>query len=97
MRAPAAGLRVLHLADDLPAENAEVVAEAAWLLGAPLPPAVPFAEADLSPMAASFWAENRRVASAATQLALGYRWRYPDYRAGLRAILAEQGGDGAGE
>lgn len=94
---PASGVRVLHLADDLPAEQAEVVAEAAWLLGAPLPPAVPFAEAGLSPMGASFWAENRRVASAITQRALGYRWRYPDFRVGLRAILAEQGRDGAGE
>ncbi len=37
-----AGVRVLHLADDVPAETAEVVAEAARLLGADLPPAVPF-------------------------------------------------------
>lgn len=94
---PPPGRRVLHLADDLPAEPAEVVAEAAWLLGAPLPPSVLFAEAALSPMAASFWAERRLVVSALTQRALGYRWRYPDYRAGLRAILAEEGGDGAGE
>jgi nucleoside-diphosphate-sugar epimerase len=99
---PPSGRRVLHLADDLPAENAEVVAEAAWLLGLPLPPSVLFAEAALSPMAASFWAENRRVAAAMTQLALGYRWRFADYRAGLRAILAEQCGaeqcgDDAGE
>jgi nucleoside-diphosphate-sugar epimerase len=94
---PPPGRRVLHLADDLPAEPAEVVAEAAWLLRAKLPPAVLFAEAGLSPMAASFWAENRLVASAITQRALGYRWRFPDFRAGLRAILAEQGGDGAGE
>jgi nucleoside-diphosphate-sugar epimerase len=94
---PPPGLRVLHLADDLPAEPAEVIAAAAWLLRVELPPAVPFAEAALSPMAASFWAEHRRVASALTQRALSYRWRYPDYRAGLRAILAEQRGDGAAE
>jgi nucleoside-diphosphate-sugar epimerase len=94
---PGTGARVLHLADDLPAEPAEVLAEAAWLLGAPLPPAIPFHEAPLSPMAAGFWAERRRVASTLTQRVLGYRWRHPDYRAGLRAILAEQRRDGAGE
>ena len=74
-----------------------VLAEAAWLLGAPMPPAVSFHAAALSPMAAGFWAESRRVASTLTQRMLGYRWRYPEYRAGLRAILAEQRRDGAGE
>jgi nucleoside-diphosphate-sugar epimerase len=86
------GPRVLHLADDVPAESAEVIAEAAGLMGVPLPPAIPFAEARpaMSEMAASFWAENRKVASAATQEMLGYRWKYPSYREGLRAILAEE-------
>jgi nucleoside-diphosphate-sugar epimerase len=97
MLAPRPGARVLHLADDLPAEPAEVLAEAAWLLGAAPPPAVPFHQAVLSPMAASFWAERRRVASTLTQAWLGYRWRHPDFRAGLRAILAEQGDDGLAE
>ncbi len=84
------GPRVLNLADDLPAPRAEVLAEAARLLGQPPPPDIPFAEAlaGMSPMAAGFWAENRRVASAATQSALGLRWRYPTYREGLAAILA---------
>ncbi|HTR17520.1 MAG TPA: SDR family NAD(P)-dependent oxidoreductase [Acetobacteraceae bacterium] len=88
-------VRVLNLADDEPAESAEVVAEAARLLGAPVPPAIPFAEAEpsMSPMARGFWAENRKVASARTQAMLGLRWRYPTYREGLRGILAEQLGD----
>jgi nucleoside-diphosphate-sugar epimerase len=90
---PGPGLRVLHLSDDLPAESAEVIEEAARLLGMPPPPLVPYAEAEprMSDMARSFWAENRKVASAATQAMLGYRWRYPDYRSGLAAILAEEG------
>ena len=94
-----AGVRVLNLTDDLPAENAEVIAEAARLLGRPPPPAVPFAEAEagMSPMARSFWAENRKVASRATQAALGLAWRYPTYREGLAAILAEERGEGAGQ
>jgi len=90
------GVRVLHLADNEPAESAAVVAEAARLLGMEPPPLLPFAPAwaAMSPMARSFWLENRRVSSAATQAVLGYRWRYPDFRAGLAAILAEEGRHG---
>ena len=44
----------------------------------------------MSEMARGFWAENRKVASRRTQEMLGYRWRYPSYREGLRAILAEE-------
>jgi nucleoside-diphosphate-sugar epimerase len=86
------GQRVLHLVDDEPAPSAEVVAEAARLLGLPPPPAVPFEEARprMSPMALSFWAENRRVANDATKRALGIAWRCPTYREGLRRILAEE-------
>jgi hypothetical protein len=75
-----------------PGVRADVIAEAAALLGLPAPPAIPFAEARaaMSEMAASFWAENRKVASAETQRALAYRWRHPSYREGLRAILAEE-------
>jgi hypothetical protein len=82
-------VRVLHLADDLPAESALVVEEAARLLGLPPPPAVPYEQAlpGMSPMAASFWAENRKVANAKTKAALGIEWLYPTYREGLRAIL----------
>jgi len=90
---PATGHRVLHLSDDVPAESADVVAEAARLLGLEPPPLIQYAAAaaQMSEMARSFWAENRKVSSAATQAMLGYRWRYPDYRSGLAAILkAEQ-------
>ncbi len=88
------GLRTLNLVDDEPAESAVVVEYGARLLGIEPPPAVPFAEAEarMSPMARSFWSENRRVANAATKAALGIGWRYPSYREGLAAILAEEGG-----
>lgn len=91
--------RVLHLADDEPAAGAAVTAEAARLLGVAPPPLVPFEEAwaGMSPMARSFWAENRRVDSRATRAALGLRWRHPDYRAGLRAILAQEAGTAFGQ
>ncbi len=95
-KTPPPGVRVLNLCDDLPAASADVIAHAAGLLGLPPPPLVPFeaAFAAMSPMARSFWAENRRVRSAATQAALGYRWRYPDYRSGLASCLAEEGAEG---
>ncbi|WP_349362335.1 SDR family NAD(P)-dependent oxidoreductase [Roseomonas sp. E05] len=84
--------RVLHLADDEPSPSAIVTEEAARLLRIAPPPLVPFAEAHaaMSPMARSFWAENRRVANAATKAALSLAWRYPSYREGLRGILAEE-------
>ena len=87
------GARVLNLVDDVPEETARVLEEAARLLGVPPPPAVPFAEAweTMSPMARGFWSENRKVSSRQTQAMLGISWRHPDYREGLRAILAEEG------
>ena len=87
-----AGIRVLNGADDEPAATADVTAEAARLLGAPLPPLVPFAEAlaTMSAMGRSFWADDRKVSSARTQQALGRSWLHPTYREGLRAILAEE-------
>jgi len=85
-------VRVLNLSDNEPAESADVTAEAARLLDQPPPPALPFDEAapGMSAMARSFWDEDRKVASRATQAALGIAWRYPSYREGLAAILAEQ-------
>ncbi len=82
---------MLHLVDDEAAESAVVTAHAARLLGLDPPPAVPFetARATMSPMALSFWAENRRVDNAATKATLGIAWRHPTYREGLAAILAE--------
>lgn len=90
------GTRVLNFNDDEPAEPATVVTEAARLLGVDPPPLVPFAAAaaGMTEMGRSFWAESRRVSSTATQAALGRRWRYPTYRAGLAAILAAERGQG---
>lgn len=92
-RAP--GVRVLHLADDQPEESAVVTEAAAQMLGLPVPPGISYADAlpGMGEMARSFWADNRKVASAITQRELGYHWRYPGYRAGLTATLAEERGD----
>lgn len=82
--------------DDEPAAPADVVCEAARLLGVPPPPPVLFEQAALSmsPMARSFWAENRRVSAAQTKSELALSWRYPTYREGLAAILAEEQAQG---
>jgi nucleoside-diphosphate-sugar epimerase len=91
-----AGRRVLNLSDDEPSESAAVVTEAAALLGVAPPPFIAFKDAlsAMSPMARSFWAENRQVASAKTKAALRLDWLYPTYREGLRAILIQERGDG---
>jgi nucleoside-diphosphate-sugar epimerase len=79
---------VYNVCDDEPAAPASVVAHAALLLGMPAPPLVPFETADLSPMAKSFWDDNKRVANALIKQELGVALRYPSYREGLAAILA---------
>jgi hypothetical protein len=60
---------------------------AAGLLGVEPPPLVPFDEAELSPMAASFYAENRRVRNDRIKRELAVTLAYPDYEAGLRALF----------
>ena len=77
---------VYNLADDEPAPPQEVLAFAAALAGVPPPPAVPFEEATLSPMAASFYAENKRVRNRLIKDELGVRLRFPTFREGLRAL-----------
>jgi nucleoside-diphosphate-sugar epimerase len=87
----APGVRILNLTDNEPAASADVIAEAARLLGIDPPLAIPFDEAapTMSAMALSFWRDNRKVSSAATQRILGRPWRYSTYREGLRAILQQ--------
>ena len=81
-----AGAGAYNLADDHPCSQNEVVEHAAALIGVPPPPVVPLA--DLSPMARSFYAENRRVANGKAKRVLGWRPAYADYRLGLRALSA---------
>ena len=75
-----------NLADDHPCSQNRVIEFAARLLGLPPPPFV--AIDTLSPMARGFYAENRRVATGKARRVLGWAPRYPDHRAGLRALSA---------
>jgi nucleoside-diphosphate-sugar epimerase len=81
---------VYNVCDDDPAAPEAVVAYAAALLGMPAPPLVPFEAAELSPMARSFYDDNKRVSNRLIKSELGVTLRYPDFRAGLAAILADE-------
>ncbi len=95
---PPPGVRIFNFSDDEPAASADVVVEAARLLGVDPPPEQKFEDAvpGMSPMGRSFWAENRKVANAKTKATLGIAWKYPTYREGLAGILAEERGEGSG-
>lgn len=79
-----------NVCDDAPEAPQTVIAFACALLGLAAPPLVPYADADLSPMARSFYDDNKRVDNTRMKQALGVRLRYPDYRAGLRALMAAE-------
>lgn len=81
---------VYNVCDDDPAPPEDVIAHAAELLGLPVPKTEDFATARLSPMARSFYAENKRVRNDRIKQALGIRLLYPDYRAGLQALMETQ-------
>lgn len=84
---------IYNVCDDDPAPPQDVIAYAAELLNLPLPPEIAFDEADLSPMARSFYAESKRVRNDRIKEDLGVRLLNPDYRTGLAALLrAEKGG-----
>ncbi len=78
-----------NVCDDDPAPPEDVLSYAAHLLGLPDPPAVDYATADLTPMARSFYAESKRVRNDKIKTELGVQLAYPDYRHGLKALLAE--------
>jgi nucleoside-diphosphate-sugar epimerase len=80
---------VYNVADDDPAPPEAVIAHACRLLGVPPPPLVPFEAAELTPMARSFYDDNKRVANRRIKEALGVKLLYPGYREGLAALLKE--------
>ena len=92
MAAPVPGGRAYNLCDDDPAPPQDVLAHAAALLGLPPPPEVPYDEADLGPMARSFYAENKRVRNDRIKDELGISLIHPTYREGLAAMLDGAGG-----
>ncbi|MBK8174974.1 MAG: SDR family oxidoreductase [Rhodospirillales bacterium] len=86
---PNAG-RIYNLCDDEAASQADVVEYACALLGIDPPPPIAFADAEpaLSPMARSFWNDNRRIDNRRIKQELGVVLRHPHYRSGLATIAA---------
>jgi nucleoside-diphosphate-sugar epimerase len=77
---------VWNVADDEPAPPQDVIAYAAALLGKPAPQVEDFATADLTGLARSFYADNRRVSIGKAKSKLGFAPLYPTYREGLAAL-----------
>jgi nucleoside-diphosphate-sugar epimerase len=79
--------RIYNVADDEPSPPQDVVAYAAQLLGVAPPPEIKFEEANLSPMARSFYDDSKRVSNARIKSELGITLKYPNFRVGLRSLL----------
>jgi dTDP-4-dehydrorhamnose reductase len=78
---------VYNVTDDEPSPPQDVVTFAARLLGIEPPPEVSFKAAELSPMAASFYAESKRVRNDLIKRRLGFAPVFPSYREGLEELL----------
>ncbi|WP_230531462.1 SDR family oxidoreductase [Microvirga roseola] len=85
LQRPRAGA-IYNVTDDEPAPQQDVVAYAARLAGVEPPPEIAFEVADLSPMARTFYGENKRVSNRLIRSELDVGLRYPTYREGLRAL-----------
>ncbi|MBE0414713.1 SDR family oxidoreductase [Yoonia sp.] len=81
---------VYNVCDDDPAPPQDVIAYAAELLGLPPPPAEDFETTEMSPMARSFYAESKKVRNDRIKDELGVDLLYPDYRSGLKSLLAQE-------
>ena len=81
---------VYNVCDNDPAAPQDVIGYAADLLGLPLLPAEDFEKAEMSPMARSFYAESKKVRNDRIKNELGVELLYPDYRSGLKALLAHE-------
>ena len=77
---------LINVTDDEPAPAPDVVTYAAGLMAVAPPPLITFAEAELSPMARSFYGANRRVVNRRLKAELGVGLAYPTYRDGLTAL-----------
>jgi nucleoside-diphosphate-sugar epimerase len=78
---------VFNITDDEPCPPQDVVTEAARLMGMEPPPEQAFETAELTPMARSFYGENKRVSNAKIK-ALGFNFKFQNYHVSLEALLA---------
>ena len=82
---------VINVADNLPTNNLEVIAFAAKIAKKSLPTRVPFeiAKETMSPMALSFWKENRKVDNNLLCKKLGYSLIHPNFKSGLKDCFSK--------
>ena len=78
---------IYNVCDDNPAPPEDVISYAAELLDMPIPIAIDYDKAEMSPMARSFYAENKRVSNELIKKELGVELKFPDYKAGLQSLL----------
>jgi nucleoside-diphosphate-sugar epimerase len=76
---------IFNLCDDEPGPPQDVIAFAAALMGVEPPPEIPFDAVEMTPMARSFWGDNKRVSNGRLKQA-GYAFRYPNHRVALEAM-----------
>ena len=81
--------KIINIADDNPSSQIEVIRYSYKLLGMKMPEQINFEEAkkNLSPIALSFWEENRRVSNSLLCKELGYKLIHKDYKSGLQNCL----------
>lgn len=84
------GGAIYNVADDEPAAPGDVVAHAAKMIGVEPPPEIDFEDADLSPMARSFYQGSRRIGNKLIKSELGVRLRYPTFREGLVSLMPKE-------
>lgn len=80
---------IWNVSDNEPAPPQDVIAYAAGLLGIAPPVPEPFLQADLTPMARSFYSENKRVSNRRLREVLGVSLGYPTYREGLTSLATD--------
>ena len=81
--------QIINIADNYPTSQVEVIEHSYKLLGLKMPEPINFEDAKqlLSPIALSFWEENRRVSNTLLCEDLGYKLIHKDYKSGLKNCL----------
>ena len=77
---------VWNVCDDLPSPPQDVVTLAAQIMGVAPPPEIAFEEAQMSPMARSFYGECKRVSNQALKSRLGWQLIHPTYQEALASM-----------
>ena len=76
---------IYNVTDDQPGPPQDVIVEAARLMGVEPPPEQAFETAEMTPMARSFYGENKRVSNAKLKAA-GFRFAFPNYPMSLAQL-----------